>query len=712
MSDSKPIDLSTLKPSLNATVVANRQGLEQVADFLGRVKEFGFDVETNITPTFFHRKLRTIQVGDRDEQYIIDLAQFCTPEELLQQGHKQSPAWSKDIVDTLKVGLESAEHLKLGVNLQFDYETVRWCLGLRPFNFYCCLLAEKVIYTGKIPFHAKDFWGMEDMVKRYCKLEINKDLQTSFDLTSPLTHEQVAYAALDTRFPFAIRAGQLPKIEKANLSHTVFQIEMPAIMPFGDMHLAGFGISKEKWREQTVRVEQKHKLNIADLDKHFVRVVGNRDAPNVDLPALEKIWKDERDKAIRLEHRKTYMAARKKLSTWKKDSEKWEGEAAINYGSSHQLLPALRQMGIKLDDTNDATLEEIEHPAIDALREYRTTKKLLDTYGEGFLVQYVDKDTGRVHSNISQLGADTGRTTSTGPNIQNIPHVQEYRSCFVAREGYVLITRDYDGCELRIIAELSGEESWIKAFNEGRDVHSMCAEIMYGDVWKNAAEADCAYYSKGKKCKCPGHKTLRDYIKQINFGIPYGMAAKKLARKLKITLDAAKELLALHAAKFPKVHACLNRLAELTKQIGESRTFAGRRRIIEGPTWEKAKEIAYKRLIEDGKLDRHPTQKQISRAYYGMWGSVEREGKNTPIQGGNADLTKVAMGLAWHRLEPEFGANFVNVVHDELVTESPKDTSEQASSFVGECMEKAGTFYVKKIPMTSGGCIADCWMKD
>src|SRR5689334_10435360 len=110
MSETRPIDLSNLKPALNATVVTNRDGLKQVADFFGRVKEFGFDVETNITPTFFHRKTRTIQVGDRNEQYVIDLAKFCTPEELLQQGHKQTPAWAKELVDTLKIGLESDDH--------------------------------------------------------------------------------------------------------------------------------------------------------------------------------------------------------------------------------------------------------------------------------------------------------------------------------------------------------------------------------------------------------------------------------------------------------------------------------------------------------------------------------------------------------------------------------------------------------------------------
>jgi DNA polymerase I len=152
---------------------------------------------------------------------------------------------------------------------------------------------------------------------------------------------------------------------------------------------------------------------------------------------------------------------------------------------------------------------------IDTIRLYRETKKVLTTYGEGFIRDYIDPDTGLIHASIIQLAAETGRTSSRNPNIQNIPRGSDWRACFVARPGYKLITMDYNGCELRILAEYSREKVFIDAFLQGWDVHSVGAEIIFGDEWKNAAEEGCAYYTKHEKCGCKLHKELRDKIKAI-----------------------------------------------------------------------------------------------------------------------------------------------------------------------------------------------------
>jgi DNA polymerase I-like protein with 3'-5' exonuclease and polymerase domains len=118
---------------------------------------------------------------------------------------------------------------------------------------------------------------------------------------------------------------------------------------------------------------------------------------------------------------------------------------------------------------------------------------------------------------MNQIGAATGRTSSSAPNLQNIPHGSEYRLCFKSRPGYKLVTVDMSGAELRIMAELSGEPSWVDAFNNGWDVHSIGAEMMYGERWKQAALESCKFVSGRQKCKCPGHELLRNSVKAINF---------------------------------------------------------------------------------------------------------------------------------------------------------------------------------------------------
>ena len=738
--DCKPLVVADLKPALNITLITSNEQLPVIDDFFSRVTEFAFDVETNIQPTLFRRKLRTIQVGNRDEQYVIDLLALAgSTEELVKQGNKTAPAWAAPLVQTLQKGLESAQHLKLGVNLQFDYEATRYCLGLRPFNFYDCYLAEKVIHAGKVRYDAKNFWGMEDMLARYARLIINKDLQKSFDLETPLTQEQIEYAALDCRLPFAIRAGQNPAIDKIGVRHIIEDVECGAIMAFGDMKIAGFLLSEEKWTAHVRVVEEQHKANIVAMDKEFIPTVGTKAKPDIDLWYYEQAWRNsggicdaqmerkrnnERQpghkesecpdckakKVIRSLNKDIFFAQRKIVNDWAKAVLTFEGEAAINYGSKPQTLAALRKMGVNIKNTNDKTLDKHKkHPAVAALREYRTSEKLLDTYGLGFLERYVDSDTGRIHSNMNQLGADTGRTSSSSPNIQNLPKSNDYRHCFVARPGYKLITRDYDGCELRIMAELSGEQVWIDAFNAGKDVHSMCAEMIFAEEWKSAAEPDCAYYARGEKCSCKKHKELRSGVKAINFGIPYGKEAGSLGEELGISRKAAQLLLDKHRATFPKVHALLDHIATSTKMSLEVRTIGNRRRCFLKPDWERAKVTALKRAEEDGKS---PDEANVSKVYMGQWGSMEREAKNTPFQGTNADMAKLAFGKMWFDLEPVYGAAIVNFVHDEFVVEAPDDKAEACAKFVGEMMECAGGVYVKKMPMTSGGVILNYWHKD
>lgn len=716
----KDLVIEDLKPAIQPVLVGSVVGLSEMVAYCLSKDLFGFDVETNVVQSFYKRKLRTVQVGDKEKQFVIDLLMFAgTEEAMMEQGNYSAPSWATDVAGALALCLASPSCVKVGTSLQFDYETVYWNLGVQAQNLYDCQLAEQVLFAGRVNLFASDFWGMKDMLERYCLLRMtNKGLQTSFDLSTPLTKDQIEYCALDVRLPLSIRAAQLVSLERQGLTETN-EIEQSAIMAFGDMHVAGFYLDPKAWMVQVANVNLAHKNNLENLDEEFIKIVGSKDVPQVDNTELEAAWRNEKNKEQRKIYQKTFYTARKKAADWKKAVLKYEGAAAINYGAPQQVLRALQSLGLDLDGTNDKLLEDFaDNPSVNALREYRTTKKLLTTYGLTFL-DYIDPDTGRVHSNINQIGADSGRTSSSAPNVQNITNgrdakgkvAYDYHGCFKARPGYKLVIRDYDGCELRILAEAAGEQMWIDAFNRDEDVHSICAELIYGDVWKNAQDKFCAYYIKKAKCKCPEHKVLRDKVKALNFGIPYGLGASGLAGQLKISKSEAQTLIDRHAAEFPAIAAWLKKAANLAKATGESRTACGRRRLFTKPTRALATELAKTRAEEDDRPVTNITQQDISRAEWSLWGSIERFGKNTPIQGGNADMSKAAMAMIWPRTK-EFGAVQVNMVHDELVYEVPEENAVAFDAFVGECMEKAGARWVTKMRMTSSGQIANEWHKD
>lgn len=241
---------------------------------------------------------------------------------------------------------------------------------------------------------------------------------------------------------------------------------------------------------------------------------------------------------------------------------------------------------------------------------------------------------GRLHCLFNQLEAETGRSSSSKPNAQNLPKDDDVRACFICDppnpnvrvsvccdadthkhgdgvytcsvctklcetkdEENCIVTCDMSGAELRIIAELANATTWIKAFAMGWDVHSVSTEILEPLKWPAAKEEGCEYYAlddKGEmrrqKCKCHGHVEMRQRVKSVNFLLCYGGGPAALADELGITIEAAKELMKQHEAAFPDVWSYLENSGKLAKERGEARDMYGRRRSFPEPTREMARE--------------------------------------------------------------------------------------------------------------------------
>ena len=818
------LDIKALKPPMNITHVTSLAGMDEVVDWLLGHPEFGLDVETPPLKTFFVRRCRTIQVGDKERQFVIDLLAIAESRDALLdcQGQyganlSKSPAVGA-VIDKLTPFLCSDLWLKVGVNLGFEYMTLYWNFGVRIWNLFCCQLAERVIEAGRHTLKDFGFFSMEEMMLRYFNTQINKDLQQTFDTETPLTQDQIEYAALDVRFPFSIKAKQVAIAAKAGLVRT-FRIEHECIGAFVEMHVHGERLDVAKWKANTAEAEAKRDAALAWLDSIFLPLVGSKDIVITDeeIEASTAKWKllnevtDEElalktslkqarkvnpelinSLELKLEAKIKERIAQKEIlkeetavlkrhrSAINKLKEKCEGKALINYGSNAQLhkalianFPALK----KLASTNDDDMKAFEHlDVIKAIREWREWDKRVKTYGltwvtewtthpcaeEGWMSPY----THRIHSTTNQLLAETGRTSSDNPNSQNLPRDPKVRECFIADDGYLYITIDMSGAELRILAELANAQTWIDAFLRDEDVHSVCTEIFYKEEWKANALPDCKYFKlhtaetvkknpfcvigtpMRRKCKCPDHNARRNATKPVNFGLPYGAVATTIAKKENLPLELVEQAFALHEKNFPDIWAYLAQSELSAKNTNQSFTMFGRRRLLPAPTTERARQqfidrypdsLEYPKHVKEKNIaayvekhgknppkeekfwltHREPTQKEITKSFIAISRGIGRQGKNHEVQGTNADIIKVALGSGkspqgrpylFHTL-PLLGAKLVKMVHDELVIMAPIANAERVAKLVGIAFRTAAAEVMKKIIMENEYNIGPCWSK-
>jgi DNA polymerase I-like protein with 3'-5' exonuclease and polymerase domains len=686
----KKIVFAELKPPMDITVVTLDSGLPELKAFLDAAKIIGLDTETNWCGDFFFRKVRTIQVGNKEQQFVIDLLAFAGTSENLStsQGYYKLDPCYKPIFDILTPVLCDNKVLKVGQNLSFEYTVLYWSFGQRIWHLYSTDLAERVIQAGRISLKKMAEFSMASIVARRFGMLINKEQQDKFNLESPLTPEMIAYAAFDTRMPLSMREHQLREMSADRLLSTA-QIENDALGAYTDMHLNGMLCDGPRWMVRINKVFEERIEQLKILDVEFLAKVGRKDEQIdfVEMARREKVWREgfetptdaetkkaeeiryTRDNAqkavlraelndlkkLRAEQKagakKAYMELQKKHTKFKTAVLKMEGEANLNYGSNDQLLAALklfRGMGTLESAGDDHLLKYNDRPFIQTLRKYRKGKKDTGTYGKQWTEKWVDKACkeqgwvhpwdGRIHASFNQLEAETGRSSCSKPNMQNLTNDEagEVHACFICDppnesiristccdaeteeyddgmkkyrckccskecptkpEEMCLVTADMSGCELRIIAELAHATSWIRAFNLGHDVHSVSTEILEPEKWAAGAEPGCAYFEKDsegnpkrQKCECKEHKKLRKHTKAINFLLCYGGGPNALADELGITPERAKELMAQHEKAFPEVWAYLKRSGEDAQRLNEARDLYGRRRLLPAPTYESGKE--------------------------------------------------------------------------------------------------------------------------
>ncbi|HKX22260.1 MAG TPA: DNA polymerase I [Rhizorhapis sp.] len=331
-------------------------------------------------------------------------------------------------------------------------------------------------------------------------------------------------------------------------------------------------------------------------------------------------------------------------------------------GSPKQLGDVLfEKMGLKggrkgktgVYSTDVTELERLQKdgvPVAAKLLEWRQITKLKSTYTDA-LQQQVNQKTGRVHTSYSLSGAQTGRLSSTDPNLQNIPIRSELgrqiRHAFVAEPGNVMLAADYSQIELRLAAHMADVPALKDAFARGEDIHAATAQELFGEV----------------------NRDTRARAKTINFSILYGISRWGLAARLEIAPDEAQDMINRYFQRFPGISNYITHTLEEARERGFTTTLFGRK------TW----------------FPRLNAKNQAERA------GSERAAINAPIQGTSADIIKRAMARMGPALEaaglPE--VKMLLQVHDELVFELPEGQAEAASAVIRSVMESSAEPVVK-----------------
>ena len=347
----------------------------------------------------------------------------------------------------------------------------------------------------------------------------------------------------------------------------------------------------------------------------------------------------------------------------------------FNVGSPKQLQVVLfEELGlpktkkIKTGYTTDADaltwlFEKTSHPLLAALLRIRETKKLATTI-EGLVVE-IQKDK-RIHTHFAQTVAATGRLSSVGPNLQNIPvrteEGRKIRGCFIAGSGYdSLLTADYSQIEMRIMAHLSNDEHLLKAFESGEDLHATVAAEVFG---VKPADVD---------------PEMRRQIKAMSYGLAYGLSSYGLAAQLDLTPPAAQDLMDRYFQRFGGIRDYLKTVVEDARKVGYTETVMGRRRYLPD-------------LMHDNRQRRE---------------IAERMALNAPIQGSAADIIKQAMlNVQAALVEGKYKSRLLLQVHDELILEVITSEIEEVSELVRVQMGKA---YPLRAPLDVSVGIGKSW---
>lgn len=555
--------------------------------------------------------------------------------------------------------LNNPKKTKILQNAKFDIKFF-WFHGFEIVNIYDTMLAEVILNAGKdnqktIDSETKEsygFYSLYSMVYRYCGIRLDKETRGLISKYG-LTDRVILYAANDVKYLTIIKNKQLVKLKELGLANEDHQ---DIYTVCGLEMNAIFAFAALEYNGIKLNVDKWRKVQILVEDE-----------VNTVKKEIDKIiWEEPKLKKFQDVYQDLFTPAHE--------------TSLVNWASPQQKLKVLQTLFPEIKSTGADILAKykLQHPIFGKLIEYSKAIKLKTSFADT-MIGHMNPVTKRIHTDFWQI-LETGRVSSSKPNMQQIPSRTELggkmRECFVPEKGHKMVGGDYSGCELRIIAEGSQDPVWMNAFKEGKDLHSELCAMTFGiDI-------------KDVKTFTPFKPDLkyRDVQKTLNFGLAYGMSEYKLSDTVEISTDEAKRIIKKFFKAVPKVEKFLNILGYLGKSRGYIKTAQpyGRYRWFDG--WDSGDK---KRL-----------------------GEIERAAKNHPIQGGNADMTKLALVMLYDEIKKNnYPVKLVHQVHDEIQTEVTEEFAEEWATIMEDIMVKAASVVLKQVPMVVDCKVAEYWSK-
>jgi DNA polymerase I-like protein with 3'-5' exonuclease and polymerase domains len=539
-----------------------------------------------------------------------------------------------------------SDKLKIGHNVKFDLKSIaKYYRGKVPSKpFFDTLMAAFIVDNRN-----KNSLGLDDVAKKYLKVEVKKGIGAEVEVHS--FNDVAYYSGFDAEVTWRLYKELSPQLEGP--LQRVWNLEMDVVAALCDMELTGAMLDVEGLKALKAKLEE----DIENTKATAWKIAGRPFSMNSVQEKQKLLFspKDEGGRGLKPNLRLKFALTDKGQRLMKENQDL----TIFHYSVSAEALE----------------LYSSKDELANALMEYQDLNKLMTTYVMPYLggeivrtnlgkSKIVEKKSllinGKAHTNFKAHGAETGRFSSTDPNLQNIPSGGDYgkliRNLFIAPKGYKLVVADYSQIEPRIIASFSQDPIALEYYRSGKDLYVAIGDVMGVE---------------------------RKVGKMLVLAISYGVGPEKIARSIGCSEKEAKELIEQFSEEFPDIIKYKHQVVRLARQkspIPYVDTIFGRRRYL--PELKSQDNI------------------QKFRA--------ERQAFNTKIQGSAADLMKLALVRAHSCFIDEPDVNVVLTVHDELVTVAREDLAEEAAEAIRESMEGVHLPEIK-VPLIADVKIVDRW---
>lgn len=590
-----------------------------------------------------------LQIGTKERQFVIDYR-------------------NTDISKLLPI-LTNENIVIVGQNLKFEFKHLLHNENIRINNLYDTMIVEAVITNGYF-----QPTSLEYLNNKYLNIKVDKDTRLEFLNigNKQFSNRQIKYGAEDVLYPLLIRNYQQKEINRLNIQRTI-DLEMRYIEVLGDMEYKGMAFDSKKWIKVYEENLEKYKEYKTKLDDFVLSNYPDSRFINRQL----KLFSSETETTIQWASPLQVIDFFKYLKICPLEVSKTTKK--LTYTVEAKVLKS------SLASTNKDIDDSLKKLIKDYIK-FSELGQLTTTFGIDFL-KHINPISKRIHSNYKQI-VNTGRISSSNPNLQNIPSDIRFRECFIASEGNNIVNADYSGQENILLVNSSLDEKLLEFYDSGEtDMHSFNAKMIFPD------KLDKLSLDEIKE----NYPDLRQIAKSVSFALAYGGNGYTIANNLGISLEEGEDIYNSYFDAFPGLKDFFDKTIKKSMNRG----------FIEIDSLTKRK-FFFKDFKDLKKLKK---EKDWSN-YYRLRGKYERACLNYIIQGAAGSVTKLAGILFRNWILKNNYQDLVfitNMVHDEINVECKESLSKETANALVKCMIKAGSYWCKTVKLDAEYKISKYW---